>query len=84
MSEKLPVGLYKGISTSTGEYAPLYNKGGEYGWLEYGQYCHWQDGAPKWSTGWFKPAIVRWADLISCNELEFLVMTGREFRVPDV
>jgi len=83
VSESLPIGLYKGVSTLTGTYAMFYNEGGTYGWYEYGEYVKWADGEPKWSKGWFQPAVVRWIDLTPTSEFEFLILTGKEFKKPN-
>lgn len=85
MSEHLPIGLYKGPDEFSGEIVFIYNAGGEYGWSQWGPHHLWDRRGCEYiqKVGWFLPALIRWITLTPSNELEFLVLTGKEFKVPD-
>ena len=74
VSKQFPTGLYKGVDAFDDKTIVfIYNNNDKtYGWHQYGA-----------AEGWFVPAIVKWASLIPSNELEFLVLTGKEFKKPD-
>ena len=86
VSKQFPTGLYKGVDAFDDKTIVfIYNNNDKtYGWHQYGDSMLWSDeGRWKTAEGWFVPAIVKWASLIPSNELEFLVLTGKEFKKPD-
>ena len=88
MSKHIPIGLFKGIDIygMPGSISFFYNDGSkEYGWYQWGLQTCWDREKQEEvrNEGWFVPSVVRPATFIPSSEFEFLVLTGKEFKVPN-